>query len=59
MIAMRIENHLDDAHKSESFKIQKLQLKEIITLNDIVHDALNALLYSICSIMFQYHFIIL
>ncbi len=43
--------------KFELFDVQKLQLKEAITANDIAHDALDAFHYFICSITFQYRLI--
>ena len=42
IIIMRIKNHLSDICKSESFNVQKLQLQEAMTANDITCDMLNA-----------------
>jgi len=38
--------------KSESFNVQKLQLKEAMTAHDIARDALDAFHYSVYSIAF-------
>ena len=57
MITMHVKNHLNDICKSESFDVQKLQLKEVMTVNDIAYDALDAFHYSVYSIVFQYHLI--
>jgi len=56
-IATCVKDHLDDIRKSESFNVQKLQLKEAMTVNDIAHDALDVFCYSVCSIAFQYRLI--
>ena len=57
MIATCVKDYLDDTCKSESFNVQKLQLKEAMTVNDIAHDALDVFCYSVCSIVFQYRLI--
>jgi len=57
MIATHVKDYLNDIHKFESFDVQKLQLKEAMTVNDIVCDALNAFHYSVYSTAFQYHLI--
>jgi len=57
MITTHMKDHLNDTCKSELFDIQKLQLKEAMTVNDIVHDALDAFCYSVCFIVFQYRLI--
>ncbi len=54
MITTHVKDNLNDICKSESFDVQKLQLKEAITTNDIACNALDAFCYSVCSIMFQY-----
>jgi len=51
-VVTHVKDHLNDIRKSESFDVQKLQLKEAMTVNDIVHDALDAFCYSVCSIAF-------
>jgi len=53
-IATRVKDRLDDIRKPESFDVQKLQLKEAMTANDIARDALDAFHYSVCSIAFRY-----
>ncbi len=57
MIATCMKDHLNDICKSESFNVQKLQLKEVIIVNDITCNALDMFHYSVCFIMFQYHLI--
>jgi len=57
MIATCMKDHLNNICKSESFNVQKLQLKEIMTANDIAHDVLDAFYYSVYFIMFWYHLI--
>ncbi len=57
MITTCVKDYLNDICKSESFDVQKLQLKEAITANDIACDALNVFHYSVYSIVFQYHLI--
>ena len=52
MITTCVKDHLDDIHKFESFDVQKLQLKEAMTANDIACDALDAFHYSVYSIVF-------
>ncbi len=52
MIATHVKDHLDDIRKSELFNVQKLQLKEAMTANDIARDALDAFHYSVYSIAF-------
>ncbi len=47
MITTYVKNHLNNICKFKSFDVQKLQLKEVIIVNDITHDALNAFHYSI------------
>jgi len=57
MIATCVKDYLNDTRKSESFDVQKLQLKEVMTVNDIAYDAFDAFHYSVYSIVFQYHLI--
>ena len=52
MTATCVKDCLDDICKSESFDVQKLQLKEVMTANDIAYNALDAFHYSIYSIVF-------
>jgi len=52
MITTCVKDHLDDIHKFELFDVQKLQLKEAMTANDIACDALDAFHYSVYSIVF-------
>ena len=42
IIIMKVKSCLSDIHKSELFNVQKLQLQEAMTVNDITHDMLNA-----------------
>ena len=57
MIATCVKNRLSDTRKFESFNVQKLQLKEAMTVNDIACDAFNAFCYSVCFTAFQYRLI--
>ncbi len=57
MIATCVKDHLNDIRKSESFDVQKLQLKEVMITNDITHDALDMFHYSVYSTAFQYRLI--
>ncbi len=57
MIITYVKDHLNNICKSELFDVQKLQLKEAMTVNDITCNAFDAFHYSIYSIMFQYHLI--
>jgi len=57
MITTCVKDHLDDICKFKSFNVQKLQLKEAMTVNDIACNALNAFHYSVYSTAFQYHLI--
>jgi len=52
MIATCVKDYLNNIHKSESFDVQKLQLKEAMTVNDIACNALDVFCYSVYSIMF-------
>jgi len=54
MITTCVKDHLNNICKFESFNVQKLQLKEVMTANDIAYDALNVFHYSVYSIAFQY-----
>ncbi len=54
MIATHVKDYLNNIHKSESFDVQKLQLKEAMTANDIACNALDTFRYSVCFIAFQY-----
>jgi len=57
IIATCVKDYLDNICKFESFDVQKLQLKEAMTINDIIHDAFDMFHYSVCSIAFQYRLI--
>jgi len=57
MITTHVKDHLNDTCKSESFDLQKLQLKEVISVNDIAYNALDTFCYSVCSTVFQHHLI--
>ncbi len=41
MTTTHVKNHLKETHKLESLKIQKLILKEIMIVNDIVKEILK------------------
>jgi len=55
--ATRVKNHLKKVHKLESLKIQKLILKEMMIINDIVKEILNVKRFAIYSISIIYHFV--
>jgi len=57
MIATYVKDCLNNTCKFKLFDVQKLQLKEVITVNDITCNALNAFCYSVYFIAFQYHLI--
>jgi len=50
--ATHVKDHLNNTRKSESFNVQKLQLKEAMTANDIACNAFNAFHYSVYSTAF-------
>ena len=52
-----VKNHLEKIHKLEFLKIQKLILKEMMIVNDIVREILNVKCFAICSISIIYCFI--
>jgi len=52
MIATHVKHCLNDIHKFKLFDVQKLQLKEVMTANDIACNALNMFHYSVCFIVF-------
>ncbi len=52
-----VKNHLEKIHKFEFLKIQKLILKEIMIVNDIVKEILNVKHFVIYSILIIYHFV--
>jgi len=52
-----VKNHLEIVHKLKFLKIQKLILKEIMIINDIVRKILNVKRFAICSISIIYHFV--
>ncbi len=52
IITMYVKDHLNNIYKFKLFNVQKLQLKEVMTVNDIIYDALNTFYYSVYFIMF-------
>ena len=52
-----VKNHLKETHKLKSLKIEKLILKEMIIINDIVKEILNVKCFVIYSISIIYYFI--
>ncbi len=52
-----VKNHLEKIHKLRSLKIQKLILKEMMIVNDIVREILNVKCFAIYSISIIYCFI--
>jgi len=57
MTATCVKNHLERVYKLESLEIQKLILKEMMTVNDIVREILNVKRFAIHSISIIYHFV--
>jgi len=55
--ATHVKNHLERVHKLKLLKIQKLILKEMIIINDIVREILNVKRFAIHSISIIYRFI--
>jgi len=52
-----VKSCLKRAHKLKSLKIQKLILKEMMIINDIVKEILNVKRFVICSILIIYYFV--
>ena len=52
-----MKNHLERVYKLESLKIQKLILKEMMIVNDIVKEILNVKRFAIHSISIIYRFV--
>ena len=52
-----VKNHLERVHKLKFLKIQKLILKEMMIVNDIVKEILNVKRFAIHSILIIYHFV--
>jgi len=52
-----VKNCFKRAYKLELLKIQKLILKEMIIVNDIVREILNVKHFVICSILIIYRFV--
>ncbi len=57
MTATHVKNHLKKIHKLESLEIQKLILKEMMIVNDIVREILNVKRFAIHSISIIYCFV--
>jgi len=57
MTTTRVKNCLKKVHKLKSLKIQKLILKEMMIINDIIREILNVKCFVICSILIIYHFV--
>ncbi len=57
MTATCVKSHLEKAHKLEFLEIQKLILKEMMTVNDIVREILNVKRFAIHSILIIYCFV--
>jgi len=53
----RVKNYFKRVHKLESLKIQKLILKKIMIVNDIVREILNVKRFAIHSISIIYCFV--
>jgi len=52
-----VKNHLEETHKLKSLKIQKLILKEMMIINDIVKEILNVKRFAIHLISIIYCFV--
>jgi len=57
MTTTRVKNRLEKTHKLESLEIQKLILKEMMIVNDIVREILNVKRFAIRSISIIYRFV--
>jgi len=57
MIAIHVKNRLEEIYKLKFLKIQKLILKKMMIINDIVREILNVKHFAICLISIIYHFI--
>ncbi len=57
MITTHVKNHLEEAYKLESLKIQKLILKKMMIVNNIVREILNVKRFVIYSISIIYYFV--
>ncbi len=57
MTTMCMKNHLKKIHKLESLKIQKLILKEMMIVNNIVREILNVKRFAIYLISIIYYFV--
>jgi len=55
--ATHVKSCLERVHKLESLEIQKLILKEMMIVNDIVREILNVKHFAICSILIIYRFV--
>jgi len=52
-----VKNHLKKTHKFKLLKIQKLILKEMMIINNIVKEILNVKRFVIYSILIIYYFV--
>ncbi len=52
-----VKNYFKKIHKLEFLKIQKLILKKIMIINDIVREILNVKCFAIHSILIIYYFV--
>jgi len=57
MTTTHVKNYLKKIHKLEFLKIQKLILKEMMIINDIVREILNVKRFAIHSILIIYCFV--
>ena len=57
MTVTRVKSRLERTHKLNSLKIQKLILKKMMIVNDIVKEILNVKRFVICSILIIYRFV--
>jgi len=55
--ATHVKNHLEKIHKFKSLKIQKLILKKMMIINDIVKEILNVKRFAIHLILIIYCFV--
>jgi len=56
-IVTYVKNYFNDVYKLRLFDIQKLMLKKIIMINNIVKNILNIKCYVVYSVMILYYFI--
>jgi hypothetical protein len=54
---IHVKNHFDNVCKLNLLDVQKLLLQEVIIINEITKNVLNAYYYVVCLIMILYCFV--